>query len=143
MCEQFKTDFLKKVLRAVDDDMVHKLKRNYYITVKCCAFKNTPGCQEFYVYIDSSQDKWGLQCSTCEIFMCESCTRYKSNKYWSCINCCFLPSEIDDAVLLKNQRCKLCSGTDVYIFDTGLIPEAEHRYCKTCHSLNSLCSVIL
>jgi hypothetical protein len=141
MCEQFKTDFINKICDRIDKSVVHDLEKHHQITVRHCAFKNTPDCKQFYVYIDRMNYFSGMQCKTCECFVCTSCVRHKTtcSKYcgkglWICVNCIMKKDGLLAHPIAKT--CELCASGEMYHVDTGMLSSAT-TYCKQCNSMST------
>jgi hypothetical protein len=144
MCEQFKTDFVKKICKIVDGDLAHRLKLHYGIDVIPCSFKGTPGCKELILYkglatFPTDHPVKYACCLKCECYMCEACMKYKAYDYVTCVNCYIHEVEIGKVVSRKPRdfQCKLCLTEERYCTVPRSFMYSSLYYCQKCNSLNS------
>jgi hypothetical protein len=146
MCEQFKRDFVNKVINIIDSDLVHKLKGLYDIEIVPCKFSNTPGCKGLAVYDRFLAENYStlfirrsICCSECNCYICGECIKYKfSQTRQMCIDC-YIPK----ALIVKHTNyhtnydsyfwCKLCLSEEVHTSSNN----DNVYYCKQCNSFSS------
>jgi hypothetical protein len=139
MCEQFKTDFAKKVCENMEANMLHKLKLHYDISVVSCAFKDATGCKErckeVCVISSRIQQNWGFQCVSCKRYLCVNCIKYKLNPYLiACIDCYMVMpnTRISPYPLISAGCCEICNNDERFC-----VNDTFNLYCNKCHSFNS------
>lgn len=151
MCEQFKADFVNKIIDVLDSDVINSLKQYYNITVRPCAFKNEYAqCNKIYVSGPRDPD---IVCKLCEKSLCKWCTKYKSTG-WAyhhnlyCISCFFKNTKLK-SMMFPKHICELCLSKKAKIYEAITNLNIHHTntldmtitsniyYCKNCNSLNS------
>lgn len=130
MCDNFRRNFVDKIVDALDNDVINKLRDNYGIIVKECYRSNysrdkcgrdkcdeycgnqcgvsgIDKCKKLYFNDDKYGDERGMQCNNCKVFLCSWCKSVKSDRMGLCIDCYF--SKYDPKPMLLNERLDLCS----------------------------------
>jgi hypothetical protein len=109
MCEQFKTDFVEKIVQRLESDVINNLKKHYGIRVKPCIFKNEmKGCEQFCVLSESYGIEEGAMCKSCKGYVCDHCQGPKMNE----------------------DRCVICFVKDINFYDLRPV------FCSECGSKN-------
>ena len=130
MCEQFKTDFVNKIEKALENDIIIKLEKHHNMTVKNCAFKDVNPLKCKQLFIGKPNENKGTKCVKCERFICEGCISTKSLANSQCVDCYVQDSLKQNPDFLKPICCGYCKSTSIYSYG-----HKKYVYCKGCNSL--------
>jgi hypothetical protein len=123
MCEQFKTDFVEKIVQRLESDVINCVQRHYQIVIKPCIFKNAvKECYQFCLINNASH-----KCKECHGYVCGSCAMSKISEK-QCVSCFMKDISFNELIPIACHRCK---SKNLFCTD----PEGMYGlYCKDCNS---------